>query len=108
VKLERGVPYWIGGGRYLEDLGYLTRAPDHLSLTLQRAYLVEERFDPLGLLVLDAETGKTYRISDEAWFRSLVVEGGHLGKVVKEVDTHRTMAEKAAKAKVVLLPQEWV
>lgn len=103
MTLERGVPYWLDGGTYQEDKGWATHTDDRVE-HLGRVYLLEERWDPRDTRVLHAETGKVYRVSPEALWRSTVGVVG--GEVVKKRNERHFIADTPP-PKVVLLPQEW-
>lgn len=92
--LKRGVPYWIGGGMYVEDR-FDACIPDHTTMTLQRAYVLPGQpwQDPWRFLVLEAVSGKIYRVSREAWWHSLIFEGGPCGEMVKQDRTDRMLEE---------------
>lgn len=103
MNLEPGVPYWLGGGQYIEDR-LDASIPEHTTYTLPRAYLLKSEWDPWRTKVVEAVSGKVYRISPEAWYRSLVIVGD---VIYKEAMTQHTRDEEEAKRRDYRMTQEW-
>lgn len=69
--MEPGVAYRIEGAPLIEDRIDACR-PQHESWLAERAYLLPIEYDPFRMKVLDAVTGKTYRLGPEAMLRAEV------------------------------------